>query len=215
LPKLRNFIIISASILLFLLLLGIISGNSFLIVIGRAFFGTIVLSSLLAGAYYIMNKIISNIPAAGEEEKQYESVDSDSLSNNVDIVLEKENPFEEENEDLAASGAGSSLSSSRQMESSSPESLVEEVEEDTIGDIGSLDTKTTDDEVIEVMTDNPNNNDSLPAIDSGSDLFGNANEPISSVSRRESEALNSLGDNANPQVIAKAIKTVMTRDDKG
>ena len=208
--KLRNLITISASIFLCLSLFGIIGGNSFLTILGRSFLGTLILSLLIVGAFYIINKIISQIPASDIGEVQSEqSIDSGTPSLGIDIVLdEKVDPYGAEDPDGLISG---NENSNKSKGSSPVGDLVEEVEEDALGDINALDIKTNDNEVIEVMSDN--GDDSLSPLDSASDLFGNTETVTSSASRRENEALNSLGDNANPQIIAKAIKTVLTRDE--
>jgi len=217
LPKLRNLITISASIFLFLALLGIIGGNSFFTILQRSFLGTLILSALISGASYIIKKIVSEIPASDIGENQSEQdIDPDSAPapNSVDIVFDKENPYESKDSGINLDDEKSSLSPESQTNGSShAENLVEEVEEDALGDISSLDIKTNDDEVIEVMNDNSNSNGLMPALDSNADLFGNVDAPVSSASKRETEILNSLGENANPQTIAKAIKTVLTRDD--
>jgi len=192
--------------------MGIIGGNSFFTILGRSFLGTFILSALLLGAFIIIKKIISEIPVPNTEEGQSEQdISSDATPNNIDIVIDKENPYETEGADIVSDNENSSLPFDNQANGSSPaENLVEEVEEDAIGDINSLDSKQSDNEVIEVMSDNPD----MPTIDSNTELFDNIDKVKSSANRREIEALNSLGDNANPQNIAKAIKTVLTRDEK-
>jgi len=208
---LRNLIVISASIFLFLTLLGIIGGNSFLTILQRSFLGTLILSLLISGAFYIINKIISEISASDIGERQPEQdIPSDFSSNNVDIVLDKENPYETDEADILDNENKTLSSGSKSNGSSSVDELVEEVEEDDLGDIGSLEIKTNESEVIEVMSDNPNSMDSMPAIDSQTDIFGT--DTTTAASKKENEILNSLGDNATPQIIAKAIKTVLIRD---
>ncbi|MCL2704970.1 MAG: hypothetical protein FWE72_02040 [Spirochaetaceae bacterium] len=204
-PKLKNLITIFASIFLFLSLLGIIGGNSFLTILKRSFLGSLILSSLISGAFYIIKKIISEISASDIGEGQPEQ-DIDSDPKNIDIVLDQENPFEAEDEDTSPD------SISKIGASSSAESLVEEVAEDALGDISSLEIKTNDNEVIEVMNDNSNNNGSMQSLDSNADLFGDLDTQASSSNKKENQVLNSLGENATPQIIAKAIKTVLTRD---
>ncbi len=216
-PKLRNLIIISASIFLFLALLGIIGGNSFSTILARSILGALFLSLLIIGAFFIINRIISEIPGLNNGQQQNEENSNNGVvSNNLDIVLDRENPYETDS--LASDSENSDLSNSRQFTgNSSAEDLVEEVEEDSLGDINSLDIKQNDNEVIEVMNDNLNSGDSgnssLPAIDLQTDLFGDAD--VTPSAKRENEALNSLGDNANAKTMAKAIKTVLTRDSKG
>jgi len=185
--------------------LGIIGGNSFLTILKRSFLGSLILSSLISGAFYIIKKIISEISASDIGEGQPEQ-DIDSDPKNIDIVLDQENPFEAEDEDTSPD------SISKIGASSSAESLVEEVAEDALGDISSLEIKTNDNEVIEVMNDNSNNNGSMQSLDSNADLFGDLDTQASSSNKKENQVLNSLGENATPQIIAKAIKTVLTRD---
>ena len=215
-PKLRNLIIIVALIFLFFTLLGIIGGNSFSTVLKKSFLGTLFLSLLLSGAFYIINKIVSGVSVTSSEEKNYgQDIASDSPSNNIDIVLEKENPYEITGEDLISDNENSSLSQGGKSNGSlSAEHLVEEVEEDSLGDINALDIKTGNDEIVEVMNDNLNNGDSLPSVDLQKDIFGNV-DSSTFAGKKQNEALNSLGDNVNAETMAKAIKTVITRDEKG
>ena len=209
--KLRNLLLISASIFLFLSLLGIIGSNSFLTIIKRSFLGTVILSLLIAGAVHIIRKIISGIPASDAEGKQYDQNVTPDSRPNVDILLDKENPFETEGEDIFSGDGDVPLKAAKKTnESTSAENLVEEVEEDTLDDINSLDINTNDNEVIEVMDDNIDGGGDLLDVDSGDDLFGTKD---TLANRKAAEALNSLGENVNPQTMAKAIKTVITRDD--
>ena len=215
-PKLRNLIIIVALIFLFFSLLGIIGGNSFFTVLKKSFLGTLLLSLLLSGAFYIINKIVSGVSVPNSEEKNYgQDIASGSPSNNIDIVLEKENPYEITGADLILDNGNSSLSQGGKANGSlSAEHLVEEVEEDSLGDINALDIKAQNDEIVEVMNDNLNNSDSLSAVDLQKDIFGNE-DSVTFAGKKQNEALNSLGDDVNAETMAKAIKTVITRDEKG
>ena len=213
--KLRNLLTIAASIFLFLAFFGIIGGNSFFTIIIRSFLGTLLLSVLVLGAFIVISKIISQVPAPSVEEGLGHDIasNSDISPDGLNIVLDKENPYENQERDITSDSEDNILSSNSQSNGSSPaENLVEEVHEDAIGDISSLETKSNDGEVVEVMSDNHNDGDSLPLIDSDSDLFSNKGN--SSSSKRQNEALSSLGDNATPHNMAKAIHTVMGKDEK-
>ena len=212
-PKLRNLLIIAASIFLFLAFFGIIGGNSFFTILIRSFLGTLFLSALVIGAFLVISKIISEIPASNIEEGLEHDIDSDSDLNTdgLNVVIDGENPYENEERDITADSEESILSSDSQHNGSSPaEDLVEEVHEDAIGDISSLEIKSNDSEVIEVMNDNHDNDDSMSLVDT--DLFGNKGN--SATSKKQNEALNSLGDNATPHNMAKAIQSVINKDEK-
>jgi hypothetical protein len=211
LPDLRNLTIISASIFIFLFLLGILSGNMFTVILVRSITGTLFFISVIAAAFFILKKIVTDIPSGSRSGPSFES---DHESDMLDIVIDSENPYV--STDSASPGADENPETDYLNDTAS--GFVEEVEEESIGDISFLDTLEDTGEIVEVMNDSGDisqsfKSGSLPSIDNDPVVFDSSN--VKSSRGKGNDTKNVMGDNLDPGIMAKAIKTILTRDDKG
>ncbi len=216
-PKPGILIAVSVSIFVFLVLLGLISGNTFLVILGRSITGTLFLMIVIFAALAVLKKIFSDVPQPGSGGK-VSHPDAENDSEMLDIVLDRENPYEEGKTGASEFDISESVENEEEMPAGSSVNFVEEVEEESLGDIGFLDTLDSDEDVVEVMNDNADINESfrkggLPEIDNQSVVFDSAN--VKSLHKKGNEAMNVLGDNVDAGSMAKAIKTILTRDHKG
>jgi len=204
LPDLRNLTFISASIFIFLFLLGIISGNTFAVILMRSITGTLFFMIVIAGAFIILKKIISDVP---DNRISDPSVHDEHESDMLDIVIDSENPYISADDNAEADYSEESSAG-----------FVEEVEEESIGDISFLDEADDTGEIVEVMNDSGDishsfKSGSLPSIDNDPVVLERSS--VKSSRGRGNDNNNIMGDNLDPGIMAKAIKTILTRDDKG
>lgn len=209
-PDLKILLIISIPVFIFMFFLGILSGNTLLIVFGRSLAGTGLFVIIITAAIAVMKKMISGVPLSSGGKKE-ETAEPDPES--FDVVLDGENPYESEN----------TINSSYSIDNEEEEpdisgSFVEEVEEESIGDISFIDNPDDSEETVEVMNDSGVNehgfnNGAMPEIDSSPLVFDKAEG--SRGKNANNDSLNILGNNIDAGTMAKAIKTILTRDDKG
>ncbi len=190
--------------------LGILSGNTLLIVFGRSLAGTVLLVIIITAAIAVMKNIISGVPLKNSGKKENTE---DPNPESFDVVLDGENPYESEN----------TITSNYSIDNEEEEpdisgSFIEEVEEESIGDISFIDNPDDSEDTVEVMNDSGVsdqgfNNGVLPEIDSNPLVFDKAEG--SRAKNINNDSLNILGNNIDAGTMAKAIKTILTRDDKG
>lgn len=203
--KIKNLIIITASIFFFLLLVAILTGNSLFSAILKAFFSSLVFSCIITIAGIILKKIIPELESFNTDIGSEEG-------GHLNIVLDEENPHQTANKDSI--GETTIDLDSENEEDLSRKEFVEEVEEEAIGDISALAPENGDD-IIEVMTEDEAGS-GLPAIDS-SDMFGNDGNfgnRMENLFGKSDKAISSLGIDADVSTMAKAVRTVLKRDEK-
>lgn len=204
-PKIKNLIIITVSSFFFLLLIAILAGNSLFSAIFKAFFSSLVFSCIIAIAEIVLKKMIPELSNLGSD------IDT-KADGHLDIVLDEENPHQATDND--SNEETTVAFDSEDEEDFSKKEFVEEVEEESIGDISAL-APEIGDEIIEVMTEDEVD-DELPVIDTSEILSNGSNlgNRSRSVYGKRNETANSLKIDADPSTMAKAIKTVMKRDEK-
>jgi hypothetical protein len=250
-------------------LLGILSGNKFLTIIQRSVLGTLIFLVIIIGVFVIFKKTLfsfqsDNLGGGGK------NIDDTIDSSHVDIEIEGENPYSGSDSNIHVAKKPMHFDKDEDNENDNflDDSFVEEVEEDTLGDMSSLGKTEKDNIIVEVMNDTDTDmkngsgisnsadkvippadqvnsaasagsgkpaeveigqldtlpdffgeNKDISELDSASELFGNDQsgeggiESIS-ISAKANEKLNHLGINASGEEMAKAIKTVLIRDEK-
>ena len=217
----RILLLISTPLFLFFFLIGMIRGNAVITILSRSIAATLVLTLLTAVAAVFFRKIDASSGSDSVETGEAKTGRQDEAS--LDIVLEDENPYSGNNRVTAGSkkysddGSVDLTDEDEPLEVSSKD-FIEEVEEESLGDIEFLDTEAGQDEIVEVMNDNIDINEefkngSLPEIDNKSLNFGNRGTEL--FNGKHNDALDTFGNNIDAGTMAKAIKTILTRDQKG
>ncbi|MDX9800193.1 MAG: hypothetical protein RBT69_02515 [Spirochaetia bacterium] len=201
-PDFKILIIIFIPVFIFMFFLGILSGNTLLIVFGRSLAGTLFLVIIVTAAFAVMKKMISGIMPNSSKSSDPDESGPESF----DVVLDGENPYE--NENIKTYSAANNNSDTEEEEADVSGSFVEEVEEESMGDISFIDNPGDSEETVEVMNDS-----SMPEIDSNPLVLDN--EESKSNRNKNNDTLNILGNNIDAGTMAKAVKSILTRDDKG
>ena len=202
--KIKSILFVAGAVFMFSFFTGLLSGNTFSVILFRSLTGTVVFTLIISAAVFVIKK---TLPELNEIIPQDEKTGSseDIPGGNIDIVIEDENPYirdEAEKDD-----DGEDIDEEKLLQ----KDFIEEVEEESIDDIGILKNVDDSDEVIEVMDDSMNSN-SLPELDENASFFSGSSD---STIGGDNDALNKLGGNVDPGTMAKAIKTILKRDQEG
>ena len=202
--KIKSTLFVAGAVFIFSFFTGLLSGNTFSVILFRSLTGTVVFTLIISAAVFVIKK---TLPELNEIIPQDEKTGSseDIPGGNIDIVIEDENPYirdEAEKDD-----DGEDIDEEKLLQ----KDFIEEVEEESIDDIGILKNVDDSDEVIEVMDDSLNSN-SLPELDENASFFSGSSD---STIGGDNDALNKLGGNVDPGTMAKAIKTILKRDQEG
>ncbi len=202
--KIKSTLFVAGAVFIFSFFTGLLSGNTFSVILFRSLTGTVVFTLIISAAVFVIKK---TLPELNEIIPQDEKTGSseDIPGGNIDIVIEDENPYirdEAEKDD-----DGEDIDEEKLLQ----KDFIEEVEEESIDDIGILKNVDDSDEVIEVMDDSMNSN-SLPELDENASFFSGSSD---STIGGDNDALNKLGGNVDPGTMAKAIKTILKRDQEG
>jgi len=202
--KIKSTLFVAGAVFIFSFFTGLLSGNTFSVILFRSLTGTVVFTLIISAAVFVIKKTLPElseiIPQDGEQGSS-----EDIPGGNIDIVIEDENPYirdEAEKDD-----DGEDIDEEKLLQ----KDFIEEVEEESIDDIGILKNVDDSDEVIEVMDDSLNSN-SLPELDENASFFSGSSD---STIGGDNDALNKLGGNVDPGTMAKAIKTILKRDQEG
>jgi hypothetical protein len=197
--KIKSILFVAGAGFIFSFFTGLLSGNPLSIILGRSFIGTVFFTVIVTAALYVLKK---NLPGMSELLSGSDDKDiTDNAGGNLDITIEDDNPYQ--------------FSEMEAPDTADEEHLlrrdfIEEVEEESIDDIGKLDSVDDSEEVIEVMDDSMNS-DSLPELEENTSFFtGSSDSTIGS--RGSNDALDKLGGNVDPETMAKAIKTIIKKD---
>jgi len=189
--------------------IGLVSGVGFLSIIFRAFVSGVVFAGLGIGIALLGRTLFpdlaSNRKKTLNQDANAEDEAEKSSGGTVDITLEDDEP---DRTDGSSPGGEDFFSED--------DGFVEEIQasassdsDDTFSDEGGEDTVDS----VEAI-------DGLPSLDTFSDSFDSAwgsesdDEPSSRGSKRESE-VDILGETQNPGDVARAVKTMMKRDQEG
>ena len=187
----RHLIIVWAAGLLFSFFFSLFGGNSLFIIVRRSLAGSIMITVVLTAAYAVLKNLLSSVAVdtsdSVEDTDEIPSGDDDEIS--IDYEKEKQE--------------GDALD--EMPDNTGEEVFVEEVEEETVGDISFIDRTAEDDEIVEVMNDDDFSGDEL--------LPGMNNETAQTEGKNE--AFNYFGDNIDAGTMANAIKTILKKDQKG
>ena len=195
--KIKSILFVAGAGFIFSFFTGLLSGNPLSIILGRSFIGTVFFTIIVSAALYVLKK---NLP--GMSELLSGSVDeniTDEVGGNLDIIIEDDNSFK--SSEIEVSDAADEEHLLRR-------DFIEEVEEESIDDIGKLNSVDNSEEVIEVMDDSLSS-DSLPELEESTSFFTGSS---SSTSRDSNDALEKLGGIVDPETMAKAIKTIIKKD---
>ena len=203
--KIKNILFITGSGFIFSFLTGLLSGNPFVIIVKRAILGSVFFTLIITAAYFVLKKVIPDMDSG---LKAYDADLSDQKTGgNIDIVLDDENTYE------AVNVSDDDMVDDRHSDDDLLEKdFVEEVEEDAIDDIDILKNVDDSEEVIEVMNDRFDNN-SLPELDEHASFISGSSD--NTIGGGDNKALNMLGGNVDPGSMAKAIKTILKKDQEG
>lgn len=194
--KIKNILVITVSGFIFSFLTGLFSGNPLWIILQRSLIGTFILTIVVVAAFIVLKK---TLPEFGDAESINDS--EKKVGRNLDIVIDDENILESENDEHSE-------------DTLFQKGFIEEVEEDAIDDIDDIEVLNNMDdseEVIEVMDDQFDSN-TLPELDENiSFLSGSSGNTVSSGN----DAMDKLGLNADSETMAKAIKTILKKDQEG
>ena len=197
--KIKSILIVAGAGFIFSFFTGLLSGNPFSMILRRSFAGTVFFTVIVTAAFYVLKKTLPEINEllSGSEDNDI----TDEAGGNLDVVIEDENPYQPSEMETPETADEEHLLR---------RDFIEEVEEESIDDIGKLKNVDNSEEVIEVMDDNMNSN-SLPELE-GNDSFFTGSSESTIRSRGNDDSLDKLGGNADPETMAKAIKTIIKRD---
>ncbi|ORC34256.1 hypothetical protein B4O97_13160 [Marispirochaeta aestuarii] len=188
-------------------LIGLISGVGFLSIIVRAFLSGLVFAGLGMGVALLgrtlFPELIPENKKSVDQDAGTEDEPEKSPGGSVDITLEDDETGRKFD---TASGAGDLFSEG--------DGFVEEIQASTSSE---PDGSVSDDEGEEAV-DSVEELDGLPSLDAFSDSFdsgwGSESDEEPSSGGRESE-VDILGETQNPGDVARAVKTMMKRDQEG
>ncbi len=197
--KIKSVLIIAGSGFIFSLMTGLFSGNPFSVILFRSCIGALFFTAIVAAAVFVIKKTLPEINELLKEENSGD--DGEIPGEKLDIVIEDENPYDQ---------AASDSSEEERIDEDTllQKDFIEEVEEESIDDIGILEQDDDSDEVIEVMDDSISNG-ALPELDENISFVSGSSE---STDKRDNDAVNKLGGNIDPGTMAKAIKTILKKD---
>ena len=188
--------VFSGSAFVLSIIAGIAGGVSFPVLLLRALAGVIVFGGMGYGAVYVLRKFLPELFESESESEvtAEEAVESEEQNGrNVDIVIE-----DEDDDTSAVMVEGAEV----------PESGVNMEEEVLIPAAG-----TVEDTVETVVEENT---DELPNIEAFSDTFSSAElEQGNEESLTGSAAVDIMGQEEDPGTVAKAIRTMMKKDQEG
>ena len=204
--KIKSILFVAGAGFIFSFLTGLLSGNPFSVIFFRSFVGSLFFTFIVLTAVFVLKKALPEIDELFKNNSEDPS-GVKTAGEGLDVVIEDENPYisvdEEKSEDTEID-----------EEKILQKDFIEEVEEESIDDISILkEAEDSDDaeEVIEVMDDSMNSN-SLPELDENISFISGSSDSSESL---ENDALNKLGVNADPGTMAKAIKTILKKDQEG
>lgn len=186
------------------LLVGIIGGVTFGALVLRAFLWGVVFGALGGACYYVISRFLPELIGGAAQPAPADT------GENVDIVLPDENPHASQDE---PSEFAEELDS-ESRDSADSDEMVEEVEEAPPGEQSRArrSSAAENDGFFSEVNDRGGVADELPEFGSEADTFGSA--PSMPRPRKDKGAANDvLG--ADPEEVARAIRTVLKKDQKG
>jgi hypothetical protein len=186
------------------LLVGIVGGVGFGTLLLRALLWAIVFGGLALGADYVLRNFLPELFSGSSEAEE-------SAENAIDITLEDENPHAPRAED--------DVSPSRSVETDH----VEDADFDTAdGPPVAVDTEeagpASDDDIeeLEEVTEagSRRSDGDLPSFDGVESTFAST-EPVSSEPASAPSGVDVLGTEEDPEVVARAVRTLMKKDQEG
>ena len=203
--KIKSILFVAVAGFIFSFLTGLLSGNPFTVILFRSFTGSIFFTVIVVTAVFVLKKALPEIDEIFSRKGEVLS-GGNPAEDGLDVVIEDENPYTPADEESETSD----IDEDKMLQ----KDFIEEVEEESIDDISILkeaEESGDPDDVIEVMDDSINGN-SLPELDENVSFISGSSD---STDTRENDALNKLGVNADPGTMAKAIKTILKKDQKG
>ncbi|MBA7658685.1 hypothetical protein ES703_66644 [subsurface metagenome] len=200
------------------LISGILGGNPFGIILLRVFISAVFLGAIGAGAGMAVKRYLPEL-SEGIEAQKYNKEGVDIVIDE-DIAIPEENPYDLSKPLQEAEG----LEGYHDAEAS-PEEAVQELEEVDLGRVQEIDGEpeepaiTMSPEAVEELEEEPvkeelrqNSTEALPDIDDlESDAFSSTSEPGSFAQTQ----VDSIMDQQNPAVLAKAVRTFLKKDEEG
>ncbi|MEW5814185.1 MAG: hypothetical protein AB1798_02155 [Spirochaetota bacterium] len=199
------------------LLAGIIGGVSFGIILLRAIVGGLAFGLFGLGAGYIIRKFLPELFKTLPDEET-----TDGSESGIEIILPDENPHEKINTEEAAqefAPGGQAIFSEDELSDS--EELIEEVEERSSIIESRIDKEAEEAEEMEPLDSDSalafsDKIDNLPEITAFESSFSSTGEVDSLKSSGKSapanDAIDVLGNQMDPKVVARAIQTIMKKD---
>ena len=201
--KIKSILFVAGSGFIFSFLTGMLSGNPFSVIFLRSLIGAAFFTMIVAGAVFVLKKALPEMSELISDNDDIE-ISEEKAGGNLDVVIEDDNPY---------IPAESDINESENMDEDKllQKDFIEEVEEESIDDISILKEADDSDEVIEVMDDSLNSS-SLPELDENVSFISGSSE---NSTGGDNDALNKLGSNVDPGTMAKAIKTILKKDQEG
>ena len=200
--KIKSILFVAGTGFIFSFLSGLFSGNPVTVILFRSIISSVFFTVIVTASVFVIKKAIPELDSLFQNSGE-DTADS-SPGGNVDIVIEDESPY-------TPVAADEDTHVSAEEEKLLQKDFIEEVEEESIDDISVLDQAEDSDEVVEVMDDSMDSN-ALPELDGNVSFVSGSNE--SSI-EGDNDAINKLGGNTDPGTMAKAIKTILKKDQKG
>lgn len=187
------------------LLVGAIGGVGFGTLLLRALLWALIFGGLAAGIEYALKNFLPELLSAGSAENEQPS------EGGVDITLADENPHARNESPAAGDDAGAA--------DDIDDFMSETAGEDDSADTGTVASESRSDgadevEELEEVGGPTDSGSELPSFDGVEATFASA-EPISAGADSVPSSVDVLGSDEDPEVVARAVRTLMNKDQEG